>query len=168
MPILRQIAHQTQDLRAKSPRASHTVAESIFSAGSSQSKINLMNSTVGSLEFAFDDEIIRSKVYRRILAAPKEEGNKSCTSKSIGSERKGSGVEDLKLEDVQISDKRAEPDLGTISQEYISESGSLPLHLRHWHETMRAEFDRSSHPTEQTRNQLAKDLGVSLAFIDVR
>jgi len=168
VPILQQIAHQTQNLRARSPRASHAVAESIFSAGSSRSKINLMNSTVGSLEFTFDDEIVRSKAYRRVLAAPKEEGNKNCTSKAIDSERKGSGFEDLKLEDVQIFDQKAEPDQGTISQVYTLERGSLPLNFKNWHGTMRAEFDRSSHPTEQTRNQLAKDFGVSLAFIDVR
>ena len=99
---------------------------------------------------------------------PRKKGIKAVLQRlSVLGGKKGSGVEDLELEDVQISDKKAEPDLGTISQEYISESGSLPLHLRNWHETIRAEFDQSSHPTEQTRNQLAKDLGVSLAFIDV-
>lgn len=71
VPVLEQIARQTKDLRQTRPRTRQVVAESIFSGSSSGSKLSLMTSTVDSLEFSFDSQVINSKAYRRALADAK-------------------------------------------------------------------------------------------------
>lgn len=81
IPVLQTIAHQTRKLRQSGSRASLRVAESIFSDGSSQSKVDMLGSAIvmASPEFSFDKEIIGSEVYRQLLGAPNSAKPKPST-----------------------------------------------------------------------------------------